>query len=40
MLMDEDFFGESDDDGNYADEFGDLVDVYPADNSDDSNEQP
>ena len=40
MLMDEDFFGESDDDGNYADEFGDLVNVYPADNSDDSDERP
>lgn len=40
MLMDEDFFGESDDDANYADEFGDLVNVYPAENSDDSDEQP
>ena len=39
MLMDENFFGESDDDGDYADELGDLVNVYPAENSDDSDGQ-
>ena len=28
MLMDEDFFGESDEDGNYADELDDTVNIF------------
>ena len=39
MLMDEDFFGESDEDGNYADEFDDIVNTFPADMSDDDDKE-